>query len=67
MSKENKQKTFEQLKALCAGVNVIVAPLNIEKLHSRIKQELETNGKYKIQLKKSIKKIIRLKYVLNTI
>ncbi len=55
-------------KALCAGVDVIVAPLSIEKLHSRIKQELENpKGKYKDQFEKSIKKIIRLKYVLNTI
>jgi beta-N-acetylhexosaminidase len=54
-------------KALCAGVDVIVAPLNIEKLHSKIKQELETNGKYKNQFEESIKKIIRLKYILNMI
>ena len=55
-------------KALCAGVDVIVAPLSIEKLHSRIKQELKNpKGEYNDQFEKSIKKIIRLKYVLNTI
>jgi beta-N-acetylhexosaminidase len=54
-------------KSLCAGVDVIVAPLNIEKLHNKIKQELETKGKYKNQFEESIKKIIRLKYILNMI
>jgi beta-N-acetylhexosaminidase len=54
-------------KALCAGADVIVAPLNIEKLHNKIKQELDTNGEYKKQFEESIKKIIRLKYVLKII
>jgi beta-N-acetylhexosaminidase len=51
-------------KALAAGCDIALMPLDVNALHAQIKKELVTNGPFKNQLEASIKKIIRLKICL---
>ncbi len=51
-------------RSLQAGSDVIVMPLHPEKLHARIKKEIQTQSAMSKQLKESIKKIIKLKLCL---
>ena len=62
--KDFKDASF---KAACAGVDIVLMPINPEKLHVRIKNEIEKNTLYKIQFENSIKRIIRLKICLKLI
>lgn len=54
-------------KAACAGVDIVLMPVNPEKLHARIKNEIEKNTLYRKQFENSIKRIIRLKICLKLI
>jgi beta-N-acetylhexosaminidase len=51
-------------KALCAGCDIALMPMDINALHAQIKNEIITNGLYKSQLEASIKKVIRMKICL---
>lgn len=54
-------------KAACAGIDIVLMPLNPTALHTQIKKELDTNGKYAKQFNESIRKILRLKLCLGLI
>jgi beta-N-acetylhexosaminidase len=54
-------------KALCAGCDIALMPMEVDVLHAQIKQELIANGPFKKQFENSIKKIIKLKICLGLI
>lgn len=54
-------------KALCAGCDVALMPMDINTLHTQIKKELQTTSEYKTQFERSIKKVIRMKICLGLV
>jgi beta-N-acetylhexosaminidase len=52
---------------LCAGCDVALMPMDINTLHTQIKEELQTTSEYKTQFEGSIKKVIRMKICLGLV
>jgi beta-N-acetylhexosaminidase len=54
-------------KALCAGVDIVLMPLDINTVHKQVVAQLNSKGQYSDQFTASIKRIIRMKICLGLV
>jgi beta-N-acetylhexosaminidase len=55
------------LKAVEAGCDIVLMPLDVEKSHADILAKYQTNEEFRKQVDESVRRILRMKFCLNLI